>query len=337
MRLGLRFDMRSPPMGAGPPALWATVVDQCAWADRIGVEIVLLGEHHGDPHGYNPAPMVLAAAILGRTEHLVVELSALVVPLHDPVRLAEDLAALSLLAPGRIEATLGLGYRPHEYAMFGVAAAERRRRFDDALDVLAAAWRGEAFEYEGRPVLVRPLPPPGKAPLLHLGGSTENAARRAARAGFGFRPGVPPLWEVYVAELRSLGRPIPDPHPRSGPTFLFVSEDPERDLARLTPNLLDTTNTYAEWALERRAGSTKYAPATTADDLTSRGFCFCTPAECVELARSFHPDGELRFHPLMGGIDPELSWSSLELFEREVLPELERLGLRLPREPFAAS
>ena len=209
MRIGLRYDMRSPAMGAGPPALWGAVVDQCAWADGIGAETVLLGEHHGDDDGYNPAPMVLAAAILGRTRRVTVHLSALVVPLHDPVRLAEDLAALSLLGDGRMAVTLGMGYRPHEYAMFGVDAASRRRRLDEAIEVLTAAWRGDTFEYRGRSVRVRPIPADGKAPLLYVGGSTEAAARRAARAGLGFQPGVPPLWDVYVEELGRLGRPVP--------------------------------------------------------------------------------------------------------------------------------
>jgi hypothetical protein len=138
---------------------------------------------------------------------------------------------------------------------------------------------------------------------------------------------VPALWDVYVDELARQGRPAPERPRASGPTFLFVSEDPERDLARLAPNLLDTTNTYATWALERGAGSTKYEPVDTVAALVERGFRVVTPSDCVQLAQEY-ADGELRFHPLMGGIDPELSWSSLELFERSVLPELEALGLR---------
>ena len=182
MRLGLRYDLRSPALGADVASLWPAALDQCEWGDRIGVETVLLGEHHGDVDGYNPAPLVLAAAILGRTRRMTVHLSALVAPLHDPVRLAEDLAGLSLVGNGRVEVTLGMGYRPHEYAMFGVDPSSRRQRLDDAVAVLTAAWRGEAFDYEGRPVLVRPLPPPGRAPHLFIGGSTEAAARKPSPA-----------------------------------------------------------------------------------------------------------------------------------------------------------
>jgi alkanesulfonate monooxygenase SsuD/methylene tetrahydromethanopterin reductase-like flavin-dependent oxidoreductase (luciferase family) len=305
-------------------------VEQCVWADGLGAETVLLGEHHGDPDGYNPSPIVLAAAILARTSTLGVHLSALVAPLHDPVRLAEDLGALSLIGPGRVEVTLGIGYRPHEYAMFGIERSTRRRRAADTVDVLAAAWRGAAFEYAGRPVLVRPIPPPGGAPVVYVGGSTERAALRAAREGLGFRPGVPDLWTVYAEELERLGRPVPPRPPVSGPAFLFVTEDPERDLARLAPALLDTTNTYARWAVERGTGSTKYQPLESPSALADRGFRVVTPTGCVELAEELGPDGELRFHPLMGGIDPDVAWTSLELFERAVLPQLEARGLRAP-------
>lgn len=330
MRLGLRYDMRSPSVGVARPRLWRSVVDQCVWADGIGAETVLLGEHHGDVDGYNPSPMLLAAAILGSTERIGVHLSALVAPLHDPVRLAEDLAVLSLLGGGRVEVTLGIGYRPHEYAMFGVERADRRRLLEEAVDVLAAAWQGETFDHDGRRVLVRPLPEPTAVPRVHLGGSTEQAAREAARAGLGFRPGVPELWDVYADELTRLDRPVPDRPPVSGPAFLFVTDDPDRDLARLAPNLLDTTNTYAAWAFERGAGSTKYRPLSDPAELAARGFRVVTPAGCVELAEQLGPDGELRFHPLMGGIDPDLAWAGLRRFEHAVLPELETRGLRDP-------
>jgi alkanesulfonate monooxygenase SsuD/methylene tetrahydromethanopterin reductase-like flavin-dependent oxidoreductase (luciferase family) len=330
VRLGLRYDLRSPAIGAGPPRLWPAAVEQCAWADQLGFETVLLGEHHGDPDGYNPAPIVLAGAILARSERITTHLSALIVTLHDPVRLAEDLAALSLIGDGRVEVTVGMGYRPHEYAMFGVDGAARRKRLDEAVAVMLAAWRGEELTREGAVFVVRPLPPAGRAPKLFVGGSTEGAARRAGRAGLGFRPGVPALWEPYVEALEEAGHPVPERPSRSGPSFLFVTHDPERDLALLAPNLLDTTNTYAQWALERGSGSTKYEPLTSAGGLREKGFRFVTPAECVALAQDFGPDGELRFHPLMGGIDPDVAWRSLELFETAVLPELERLGLRAP-------
>ena len=113
--------MRNPAFGAPAAALYQASIEQCAWADKLGFETVYLAEHHGADDGYGPAPMIQAAALMAVTRTLKVHFSALLAPLHEPLRLAEDLAILDLISQGRVEVTLGLGYRPHEYRMFGVA------------------------------------------------------------------------------------------------------------------------------------------------------------------------------------------------------------------------
>src|SRR5580693_8071659 len=115
MELHLRYDMNSPPFGAPHPVLYRTAIEQAAWADRLGFHSVYLAEHHGAEHGYCPSPMIHAASILGVTEQIKVHLSALVVTMHDPLRLAEDLSVLDNLSNGRIMLTAGMGYRPHEF------------------------------------------------------------------------------------------------------------------------------------------------------------------------------------------------------------------------------
>src|SRR5207302_1887574 len=84
------------------------------WAERMGFQSVNLSEHHGDPAGYLPAPLTLAAAVLARTEHIAVTVGAALVPLHDPVRIAEQLAVLDLIGPGRLSVIVGAG-RPAGY------------------------------------------------------------------------------------------------------------------------------------------------------------------------------------------------------------------------------
>jgi alkanesulfonate monooxygenase SsuD/methylene tetrahydromethanopterin reductase-like flavin-dependent oxidoreductase (luciferase family) len=328
MRLSLRYDMRAPEIGAAPPVLYEASLDQCAWADRLGFETVYLAEHHGADDGYCASPMIQAAGILGRTRRIGVHFSALIAVLHHPLRLAEDLATLDLISGGRIELTLGLGYRPHEYAMFDV---EKRRRvpiLEEIIDVLGKAWTGEPFEFRGQTVLVRPTP--GRTPRINIGGSTEASAIRAARLGDGYAPaGRGDLYGIYAAERERLGLPVPPrPLPR-GPLFVFVAEDPEKAWAQVGPHVLYTTNSNAEWAKERGVGATPYPPAESVEDLkSSPQFAVVTPERCVELAEELGPDSEFVLQPLMGGMDPELSWSSLELFEKAVLPRLEELGLR---------
>src|SRR5262245_44833556 len=93
----LRYDLRCPAwVGTSPAALYTAALEQCAWADRQGFAGVILSEHHGSDDGYLPSPLVFAAAVAARTQQLRILIGALIVPLHDPLRIAEDLAVLDV-------------------------------------------------------------------------------------------------------------------------------------------------------------------------------------------------------------------------------------------------
>ena len=96
-----------------------------AVADRNGFMAVSLEEHHGVDDGWSPAPLTTAGLILGRTKNMRVMVQALLVPLNDPLRVAEQVAVLDLASGGRINVVAGLGYRPEEYA-------DGRRGLEDA-------------------------------------------------------------------------------------------------------------------------------------------------------------------------------------------------------------
>src|SRR5271156_1837791 len=111
--------MRAPSIGAPVEELYKAALAQCAWADDIGFRAAYVGEHHGADDGYCPSPIVLGAAIAAVTSRLHIRLSALLPVLLHPLHLAEDLAVLDIISGGRLELTLGLGYRAEEFAMFG--------------------------------------------------------------------------------------------------------------------------------------------------------------------------------------------------------------------------
>ena len=332
MRMTLRFDLRHPPLGADKASLYAAMLDICEWADGLGFEEVFTGEHHAAEDGYSPSPVVVAAAIAARTRRMKINLSALLITFYEPLKLAEDLAVLDILSGGRLRMTLGMGYRPHEFAMFGVDPAQRLAIYLERIRVLEQAWTGEPFEYQGRTVRVAPTPLQKPGPQIIMGGSTESSARRAAKRGYAYMPGYPPYYALYEQTLRELGAPPPPPLPNQGPNFLYLTDDPDRDWPVVGPYALHTMNSYAQWNAERGAGATLYDRRETLE--TARGnpiFQFVTPRQCVEYARSLEPHGELTFQPLFGGLPPELAWRSLRLFEREALPLLEQAGLRAPR------
>jgi len=79
---------------------------------------IVISEHHGSPDGYLPSPLVFASAVAARTKAVPIQVGALIVPLHDPIRLAEDMAVIDLLSGGRVSYVTAVGYVPDDYAMF---------------------------------------------------------------------------------------------------------------------------------------------------------------------------------------------------------------------------
>ncbi|MEU1956022.1 LLM class flavin-dependent oxidoreductase [Nocardia rhamnosiphila] len=327
MRLGLRYDMRAPGFGAPIGPLYAAAVEQTAWAESHGFEVVHLAEHHGAEDGYCPSPLVLAGAIAGRTSRIRIDLSAIVLPMHDAVRLAEDLVILDIIAgPGRLSIVAAIGYRHREFEMFGVEFTERAAVYEEALEALRSAWSGEAFTYRGRPVRVTPTPVTPGGPPIHLGGNAKPSARRAARLGYGYQPVTPELYDFFVEECTKYDRRTPGPFRRHRPGFLHVTNDVERDFELIAPHILHQSNTYAQWAAER-PGTAPNGPWSGYENAEAirkdPAMWIVTPEECLKRARELGPDEELQFHPLLGGLDPDLAWSSLELFASDVLPHLD--------------
>jgi alkanesulfonate monooxygenase SsuD/methylene tetrahydromethanopterin reductase-like flavin-dependent oxidoreductase (luciferase family) len=288
---------------------------------------VHLAEHHAAEDSYCPSPLILAAAIASRTVRIELHFSALVVTMHDPIRLAEDLAVLDVITGGgRISVIAGIGYRPLEFELFGVDYRTRAQRFEQVLSVLRDAWSGNEFSYRGATVHVTPAPVTPGGPPVYLGGSAAPSARRAARLGYGYRPTSEHLYETFQRECRELGRPAPEPFSRHIPAFVYVTEDPDRDWPILAPHVLHASNLYARWARER-PNAPDNGPwrelSGVADLKADPNLWVITPEECVRRARELRSIDELRFHPLLGGLPPELSWRSLKLFEAKVLPNLD--------------
>ncbi|HLH28439.1 MAG TPA: LLM class flavin-dependent oxidoreductase, partial [Acidimicrobiales bacterium] len=202
--------------------------------------------------------------------------------------------------------------------------AGRGAWLEEAVAQVRAAWRGERVVRSGTEVAVTPRPfTPGGPPVL-LGGSSPGAARRAARVADGFVPSSadPALAAAYREERRRLGLDPGYVARADGPSSVFVAEDPEEAWARIAPHALHETNSYAAWERDH-PGVPFYRPAGDADELRASGrYLVLTPDECVDLYREVPEERGLAFQPLLGGLDPDVGWSSLELFTSRVLPRL---------------
>jgi alkanesulfonate monooxygenase SsuD/methylene tetrahydromethanopterin reductase-like flavin-dependent oxidoreductase (luciferase family) len=120
---------------------YQAALEMAEYADNHGFAQVVLSEHHGTEVGWLPAPLAMAGMVLARTKRLGVSISALILPLHDPKRVAEDMAVLDLAGGGRLTVIAALGYRPQEYAMFGRDWDRRGALMDESLQTLLEMWK----------------------------------------------------------------------------------------------------------------------------------------------------------------------------------------------------
>jgi len=283
-------------------------LDMAEYADAHGFAQVVLSEHHGTEVGWLPAPLAMAGMVLARTKTLGVSVSALILPLHDAKRVAEDMAVLDLASGGRLVVIAALGYRPEEYAMFGRDWDGRGKLMDESLQTLLDMWQ-----------TTEPRPVSQPHPTLFVGGSSKPAVRRAARLGLPFSAGahVPGLAEYYEEQCAANGTKgfILVPPPKV--VNVFVDEDPDRAWAELGEHFLAEAQVYAGWQTQE-VSSPVTSHATTVDELRAEGvYAVLTPQQCIEQMRGGAKT--MLLHPLCGGIPVERGWDCLRLYAEQVL------------------
>jgi alkanesulfonate monooxygenase SsuD/methylene tetrahydromethanopterin reductase-like flavin-dependent oxidoreductase (luciferase family) len=324
VRTSVLFDMRAPGFGTPAPRLYAAALEMAAFADQIGVSRVNLMEHHASEDGYLPTPFVLGGGVAARTKQCRISLGAVILPLHDPVKIAEQIAVLDLMSGGRLDVIFGAGYVASEFARFGVSLRDRGRLLDEGIDIILRALRGERFEVGGREVFVRPLSIQNPEDIILVGGGVEASAKRAARFDLGFAPLHQNLLPFYDAECRRHGREPRRKYGPSGAGNIHLAEDPERTWSQLMPHLKHVVGEYAKWAEAEPNSHSPFKGLLTDDAALRRSgiFTIWTPEELVAKAPSVvGSHGSLSFMPLLGGLAPEIGWKSLELLEK-VMPQL---------------
>ena len=171
-----------------------------AWEemDRLGYDGVGFNEHHCSPYGLMNSPNLLAAAAAQRTKNLKLLIYGNLLPLHEPLRLAEELAMLDCLSNGRLISGFARGI-PREYQVHNVPLSDSRARFEEAYEIVTRAWTEEVFSYEGKfwsykNVALWPRPvqrphPPIWVPVVGSKESIEFAGKHNIVITPGLRPG----------------------------------------------------------------------------------------------------------------------------------------------------
>jgi len=314
------FDMRAPDWGAPAAELYGAAIEMASFCDRIGVDRINLMEHHGSEDGYLPQPFTLAAGMAAVTKTVRFMLGAVILPLHDPVMVAEQIAVTDLISNGRINVIFGAGYVPFEFATFRKSLKDRAKLMDLGIETVLRALSGEAFEIDGRPVYVRPLAVQDPHDIVMVGGGVAASARRAARFDVGFGPMKPDIVDIYLDECakhsrapRKYFRPVP-----GMPLAIHLCEDPDAGWAAIERQAVHVITEYAKWAaLEGDASNSPFKGLTDPAVLRHAGlFAAWTPEQLLARIATIPDGGGIGFQPLLGGLSPEEGWKSMKLLEQ---------------------
>ena len=327
---GLWYDFRNPARWRRPfGQMYRDYLDQIARAEELGFGSVWLTEHHFCDDGYTPSPLVLAAAIGERTQSMRIGTNLIVLPLHNPVRIAEDAATLSLLTNGRFDLGVGIGYRQPEFEAFGRELRFRPSMLEDACEIIRRGWSGENVNFAGKRFSLGDLaitPAPEKVPALLIGGMTEPAIERVARIGDGFLSTGGIGIDTYLQALEKQGK-----DPATGRIVLgcwaLVSEEPEAEAERAGPHALYQANEYIRWGAFGPPGEVpEFADAATA--LEQGLYETWNPQQAIDrlsaLLEKYPQIEDIHFWAQLPGEPCSAGDRRIEVLADKVLPQLKR-------------
>jgi alkanesulfonate monooxygenase SsuD/methylene tetrahydromethanopterin reductase-like flavin-dependent oxidoreductase (luciferase family) len=325
---GLWYDFRNPVQWHRPfGQMYRDYLDQIARAEAAGFGSVWLTEHHFCEDGYTPSPLVIAGAIGERTSTMRIGTNLIVLPLHDPVRIAEDAATLSLLTGGRFDLGVGIGYKDSEFQAFGRELKYRPSMIEDACEIIRRGWSGAPVNYAGKRFSLgneRITPVPEHLPALLIGGMSEPAIDRAARIGDGFLSTGTIGMDTYVEALERN-----DKDPAKGRIVLgcwgLVADDPKAEAERAGPHALYQANEYIRWGAFGPPGTVPEFPdAATA--LDQGLYELWEPAQAVDilggLMEKYPQIEDIHFWAQLPGEPVAAGDRRIETIASKVLPKL---------------
>jgi alkanesulfonate monooxygenase SsuD/methylene tetrahydromethanopterin reductase-like flavin-dependent oxidoreductase (luciferase family) len=210
MKVGVLFTSHPDPKTEPYPhqAVHARVTEEVLEAERLGFDSVWIAEHHfSNRYGILPDPFSYLSYLAAKTSRIKIGAAVMVVPLHHPIRIAENAAFVDILSDGRFQLGLGSGYRPYEFEGLGVSYEERREIQYEAVPLILDAFhkkknlraKGKYFNYEvGGDYEIFPQPLQTPHPPFFMGAGSESSMKFAAEHGFGLMQSTLPSIETIA-------------------------------------------------------------------------------------------------------------------------------------------
>jgi alkanesulfonate monooxygenase SsuD/methylene tetrahydromethanopterin reductase-like flavin-dependent oxidoreductase (luciferase family) len=309
-------------------------IEQVQAAREAGFDLICTGQHYLAAPYQMSTSFPLLARLAAEAGAMEVAATIILVPLHNPVELAESVATMDAICQGRFIFGVGLGYREEEYAAFGVERGQRVGRLREALEVMKLLWTAEEVEFQGKYYRVprttpvtRPVQQPH--PPIWVAANNDAAIRRAARWGYPWLinphatiPMVARQWSTYKEALDSAGQPIPKVLPMM--RELYIAEDRETAYLESEPYLGPKYQAYASW------GQDKALPGDESfsipyQELARDRFLLGSPEEVTQEIRRYEEELDanyLIFRMNWPGMAHQQVLRQIELMGSEVIPRI---------------
>ncbi len=332
MRFGI-FQSAQWPEGTDQQVRLHDAVAQSVLADELGYESVFMTEHHFSRHGIVPDNLSMLAYIAAQTKQVRLGTAVSVLPLHDPVRLAESVALVDQLSGGRFEFGIGRGYQWGEFDGFGKSLDDRVERFDEAIDVILRTWKsddplthaGKYWQYRN----ARPQPQPSQKPHppIWMATVSDDGFDLCVEHGWGVMlPQAVPIETVahwvtgYRAAFERRGKPF-DPEKLILARGMHLGVDDASAWDEAGP-------AYEEFlALARKVAESptgNASPMPFDSSAIRASAMICGSETCIEKLQEVRDLGieYVIFFSNMGGLAHSLIMESLNRFATSVMPQL---------------
>ncbi len=333
MKLGFFVTNQYLP-GESMPQKIQESAEQVRAAREAGFELICTGQHYLAAPYQMSTSFPLLARLAAEAVDMEVAATVILVPLHNPVELAESVATMDAICNGKFILGVGLGYRDEEYAAFGVQRKERVGRLREALDVMKLLWTQSEVEFQGKyyqvPHIIpatRPVQQPH--PPIWIAANSDAAIRRAARWGYPWLinphatiPMVAKQWALYKAALEQAGKAVPTTLPMM--RELYISEDRETAYLDSEPYLAPKYQAYAAWGQDKALpGEENFTIPYR--ELAKDRFLLGSPDEVAQEIRRYQDELDtnyLIFRMQWPGMEQRQVLRQIELRGKEVIPRV---------------
>lgn len=306
-------------------------------AEELGYSSFHTTEHHLQWNGWAPSPLMVLAKAAGLTKKMRLATNIMLLPLYHPLRLVEDLAVLDNLSNGRLSIGVSPGYTSEEFEAYNVPMAERFGRFEEMVNIIQLAWKGEPFEWQGKYYTIGnaelvPKPVQEKLPIWY-GVSGPKLLRRAAERRLPVtaspRHTTAELKEHfarYTSVAAEIGY-VPEERPVIREVFVAPTQEEAERIAG--PAIMNMFSLYGQKsaegarALRDDQGNLIEDPSQVSFKTFAARYIVGDPASCVEQLRAFEAEvnpTELVCRMQLPGVSTADFERSLRLFAEQVMP-----------------